>query len=177
MSRLPAAPEVMADNSAPLPPKAEVAELEAVSPRLARQQKKLADQPLPAANGLPGTMADSAALADQAAPVPVGGWVAYNAYLAKAPTGTDGAAKSNKADRERRDGRQETAAALPPAQVVLRLTIGADGAIGRVRIRQGLGKARNAEAVKRVRQGPGWLPARAQGQARQATVEVMVPFN
>ncbi|MCU0450968.1 MAG: hypothetical protein MUC97_14210 [Bernardetiaceae bacterium] len=118
------APEVTSANEAPVPVKAETVENQIAPPNLARQEKKATN---PGALG--GQAADSTALTSLA-PVPVGGWAAYNAYLAEVREEPDQAKK--KGEKTNRARRRETANAQPPAQVVLRLTIAADGAIKQV---------------------------------------------
>ena len=91
---------------------------------------------------------------------PIGGHKRYEKYLRKQ------ARRPSAAKQNRIRGR-----------VLMELTIDAYGNIDQVKVLQGLGYGCDEEAIRVVKEGPNWLPARTAGEFTESTVEVAVPFR
>jgi TonB family protein len=62
-------------------------------------------------------------------------------------------------------------------EVILELTINADGNIADIVVLQSLGYGCDQEAMRLVREGPAWLPGTANGTPINSSVQVNVPFK
>ncbi|WP_353720667.1 hypothetical protein [Dyadobacter sp. 676] len=90
--------------------------------------------------------------ADRADPAPVGGWEAYHVYLD-----------------------ENTASATTTGQVTVTFVVNPTGTLSGFKAR-GTGELRD-EAIRIVRKGPVWLPARTQGANTARLVEVQLQFR
>lgn len=64
-----------------------------------------------------------------------------------------------------------------PVEVKLELIIEEDGSIGKIEVRESPGKPFSDEAIRLIKDGPGWLPALQEGQAIRDTVYLEVVFE
>lgn len=60
--------------------------------------------------------------------------------------------------------------------VILSAQVKADGSLGEIKVKKGLGYGCEEEAIRLVKKGPGWIPARRKGKAISSWVKIEVPF-
>jgi hypothetical protein len=82
-------------------------------------------------------------------PIPIGGWVKYNAYL---------------------EGNRKSFATA--GEIILSFSVDAEGKTQAIKIIQGAGGKNNAEAIRLLKDGPGWV----QPKNAQERVTVRIEF-